>query len=913
LEGYVLPFIEDVLGERDKDVSMLADELEKYLGRGELAHAILQSLRSEGGYEIGRLSEFQLNGVRKLLRVDREEGGRPFFFLLTSPPGTGKTIIFTIYALARAVRNVIKGESEKIVIMYPTKTLAKQQLQLFIYTLEELNRELATYGLRKIRIALYDGDSNKRKRKLRHLKCNTGDLEYGKDGHIYCGRVEVDWITEKDVDNADIIMTNPYKLSSDLLKPGKRWVERIGVIILDEAHHFLDSTTLDFITALLHRVVIRKQLVRKSEECRNAPDMILSSATITSSGMPFRSADEVTFRGVGGLLRAQRPNSQEIQHIIEEFAKRIFGEGLANCYRKDYEDYYAHITGRETGRKLTLPLVLFSIPEQSPTGTVTEVAVTSLIFSRASLRRRIFANGITSILFVDNKELQHEIESYLKRRMLAQELSPADKLLVRPYVEKNTSFVPLTRGHRIIEDILKSQKFEALESYHHLALYCTTKEDLEHVLHNDVVKEYRGDKEGAQTPHQCYRDAQADALDIIKNRDQKLSADAQYVPILVHNADLPHSHRMRIEEFIEKAHKRWDLVIATSTLEMGVNIENAGVVVQYGLPALPEIVVQRFGRGGRSAHTLFTSIGVLVPRNTGEDVALIDEDYAILRLFGFKPAFLEDARSQARYESILMLVGFNAYSMRHFDCERGNHEAQYYVEASKKMLNAKSINIEKILGALHDACNLCSNAQQIQGLGMSKSIDVSLRSLENYLKDLCKEGLDEDATHQKYLNYYSIVNIIKNLCRDYIKDLCGSMHLLRKRIMSELLKLSMHATTCWARIRDDDNVKEFFKEYFGIESPTPPLVIGEIFNILTTLINTEKCVNARKAKECCMREYLSVLAYPKMPHPYVVTPTMDVYTILHERIPHERKERKSMSINEVYDLEIPLKIRSTQI
>jgi len=902
LEGYALPFIEDVFGERDKDVSMLADELERYLSRGDLAYAILRSLRSEGGYEIGKLSEFQLNSVRKLLRVDREKGGRPFFFLLTSPPGAGKTIVFTIYALARAVRNVINRESEeseKIVIMYPTKTLAKQQLQLLIYTLEELNRELTARGLREIKIALYDGDSNRRKRKLRRLRCSAGDLEYGEDGHVYCGGAEVGWISERDVDDADIVVTNPYKLSSDLLRPEKGWVERIGVIILDEAHHFLDGTTLDFMTALLHRVVIRKQLVSNSNGCRIAPDVILSSATITSSGMPFKDADKVTFRGIGGFLRMQRPNSQKTQRVdeesakktVEELAKRVFGEELANCYRKDYEDYYAHITGTETGRKLTLPLVLFSIPEQSPTGTLTEVAVSSLIFSKASLRRRIIAEGITSIFFVDNKELQREIESHLKRRMLSRELSPADKLLVRPYVQRNAAQIaPLPHGRRIVEDILKSKNLKALENYHHLALYCAKKEDLDSVLLNDVVSEYLGG--GVQTPRQCYKQAQADALDIIKNKDQKPSTNAQYVPILVHNADLSHSRRMNVEEFIEKARGRWGLVIATSTLEMGVNIENAGVVVQYGLPALPEIVVQRFGRGGRSVRTLFTSVGVLVPRNTGEDVALIDEDYAILRLFGFKPAFLEDARSQARYESVLMIVGFNAYSMRRFDCERGNREAQHYVETSKKMLNAK-VDVAKILGTLHDACNLCSDAQQAQGLGASRPIDISLQSLENYLKNSCKEVLDK---------------IIKK-CRDYhdiIKDLCENMRLLRRRIMRELLTLSTHAAKCWTIIRTEPYVEELFREYLGQESPTPPLIIGEIFNISMTLVNTEKCINTRKARECCMRAYLSMLAYPKMPDPYVVTPTIDVYTIL-----RKRKKKKSMSINEVYDVEIPLKIRST--
>ena len=898
LEAYLLPFIEDVIGERNKGLKEeVVRTLEEYFcssgrcdkGVSSIAIKVTESLRDERGENISAFSRFQAEGLKRLLKA--EQDGKPFFFLLTSPPGAGKTFVFMLYALARAVRNILEGRDEKIVIMYPTKTLAKQQLQLLIYTVEALNAELAGLG-RKIKLALYDGDSNRVKRlsgkeleghSLRGLKCRSGELKYDKSGAVLCGSARVDWVTEVDVEDADIVVTNPYKLSSDLLEPNANWVEKVGLIIFDEAHHFLESTKLDFFTALLHRLIIRKLgnggKADLEELCEKAPDVVFSSATITSSGMPLGDGEDVAFRGICGFLRAKKPDDNEAKNALDKLAEIVLGAGLAKCYEKKYVDFYQWAEEETSGkRKLTLPLVLFTIPEQSPTGTAAEASVTTMIFSRASLmRNKIFRRGLTAMLFIDDKELQRELKSHIVNRLLKFELSPADKLLVRPHIERNlgqqASHVSKA-GLYAVKDLLNANAVHELESYSHLSLYCVKKSDLVR-----AIKSARGEYNGndSSLSLECYLRAKEDAAKMIKQSENgKLQTG--YVPLLVHNADLRLEKRSEVERILESWEPQWDLVLATSALEVGVNVRNAGVILQYGLPALPEVVVQRFGRGGRSEDTLYVSVGVLMPRHTGEDVALIDEDYAVQRLFGFRPSFLHDERYDARYKSILMLVGFNAFAINAYVCSRGRDVASLYIDYSSVMLATPSVeNLQKeVIDTLYNSCTICSSSTNLSEISEG-IITHNLRNIENWTRENCES---EIPTLRKICG-----NIV-----DYLCQLCSSTN-CNRRIMEKLLDIVREALSCIGPLR---------KEMASLNVEPISYVLSIYKSLL--MINQCKRTNFRK---CCMISHLSVFAQPPMSHPYLIVPTLQVYTV----DLGVDKEKRTAQIDEMYDIEIPLRIR----
>ncbi|MEM2550126.1 MAG: DEAD/DEAH box helicase [Nitrososphaerota archaeon] len=54
------------------------------------------------------------------------------------------------------------------------------------------------------------------------------------------------------------------------------------------------------------------------------------------------------------------------------------------------------------------------------------------------------------------------------------------------------------------------------------------------------------------------------------------------------------------------------LVIATSTLELGIDLSDVAVIIQYKLPITPEGVSQRIGRGGRIDACYRISIGIVI-------------------------------------------------------------------------------------------------------------------------------------------------------------------------------------------------------------------------------------------------------------------------------------------------------------
>jgi len=56
------------------------------------------------------------------------------------------------------------------------------------------------------------------------------------------------------------------------------------------------------------------------------------------------------------------------------------------------------------------------------------------------------------------------------------------------------------------------------------------------------------------------------------------------------------------------------IILSTSTLELGVDYKDVGFIVNVGFPSVLGLV-QRIGRGGRSANTLFTALGIVVVRN----------------------------------------------------------------------------------------------------------------------------------------------------------------------------------------------------------------------------------------------------------------------------------------------------------
>jgi len=113
---------------------------------------------------------------------------------------------------------------------------------------------------------------------------------------------------------------------------------------------------------------------------------------------------------------------------------------------------------------------------------------------------------------------------------------------------------------------------------------------------------------------------------------KKLSQRGVYPTLLKHYADI--KSRSSIEHMIKSA--RVIGVLATSTLEVGVDVPDISIIGQYGTTARDESLHQRIGRGGRSLKSFNTVLSILFLKNTGEDISLLDEENAISYIYNIR-------------------------------------------------------------------------------------------------------------------------------------------------------------------------------------------------------------------------------------------------------------------------------------
>jgi superfamily II DNA/RNA helicase len=888
LEGYFLPIIIDriptpkvsineALRQLAKDTSINRDHLELVLG----------SLRNENGRQIQGLNDFQVEAVKRLLN---QRGNT--FTIISAPPGAGKTLVFMIYALYRA----LEEPNGKILIMYPTKKLAVQQLQQLYYTLEELNQKLKQKQKGELKLAVLDGDSPRSEqdivdgREVRSLKCgSSGVVKYRRKKAVCEGAstTVVDWFTETEEGAFDkqIIITNPYKLSSLLLKPSQASIDtrQISAIIIDEAHTVLDAETLDFLTALLHRILTLRcgdlqacgsgssnaDLTTGTPSDCTIPALILSSATITSSGLPLSSVltqqvENITLRSIGALERVV-PARNETWNFARSLAELLLGSGLT--YQPDAIDYYELLGSIEaTQRKLVAPMVLFTMPEESYTGTVQEAAITLALAAEARHIRRISQNAhlrhFSSIIFVDSKETIAEVEHYVLTRLLKREMSPTDKTLTKPLLGNFCqSKAPGMRGYEELKMWLTApQGARDIATYNHLPLFCTKRDELALAL--DTARSlYSCGK--ADLP-QCYKHAYEVAGGMLNDASVQRK-DRRY--FLIHHADLDKTERYDTERRLEQAGE-WAVVLATSTLELGVNLSGVAVVGQLGVPLLAESIIQRFGRGGRSADTLHTALGVLFTKHTGEDVAMINEDYAVARLFGYKRTPLQ-ARTDERIVSIEQLVAY-----QYLRTERESWYAKKAVEMSLAWLMGRDLRWRETLDEV----------------GARINVMKELKSYSEYAKRTSLKELVE-------LSQYSLINICKHI------NNCTDM----PDILVNICKKVNEGVNSAAQYDQDIGrivLRYLWELYFGIKH-----LLGscsENLNLHDELVRLEdrlKPIIGALSISASREKLFAYALIPPMPDPRVIRPTINVYIES-----TKTKRRSSAEISEGYITARPLKV-----
>lgn len=213
--------------------------------------------------------------------------------------------------------------------------------------------------------------------------------------------------------------------------------------------------------------------------------------------------------------------------------------------------------------------------------------------------------------------------------------------------------------------------------------------------------------------------------------------------INIHYGGLPKIRRTEIEKAFKAG--KIKTLLATSTLELGIDIDDVAVILQYKLPRDPEGFIQRIGRAGRSINCYRTSLGF---------VALQSTPIAALYLFD-----KELRRKLERLEEL---------------------------EALKISLESESIMVQHIISALLYLRALEEKHNHVI------SSPPRLSTVRDLLIDLLSkyEKIDEITDELKLVKeeQYHIYNRAKETVKTFLKDSIKLLEYLIEREMGKKLK-----------------------------------------------------------------------------------------------------------------------------
>jgi superfamily II DNA or RNA helicase len=718
LEAYVLPFLEEPLPERNRslddgnDDNNLKKSIRQKLGDrySDAIDVIIGALKSIG---IDKLYEYQFVMLDEMLSLF----DRPKIVVISAPTASGKTEIFMTYL---AFKLLIDNDGAAVII-YPTKALARQQLQRFIEFMYYINKKINN---KTIHVYILDGDSPSKDEEVKgqlfrggieiklHDENRKGLLEYNNEGRLVIkwngerGEV-IEWIHERkeveELKKPAIVITNDSMLSKHI-HDGSDWVidlaASLKTIVIDEAHVFMnDKKRSDFVHFLLLRLLLIALLLKKIEGGFSGNvdlfedfkkliqerklDIILSSATMSDrevlkQGMSTRQLGGIDLanatKATGNSSGSSAP---PYELLLRRWIKKAYEESSQDEKNIIFESYYDKI-GSSKRKRLYMTAVYFPEPMSASRTPFIEALATTTIWTAAvgeGLGHRLHA-----IAFVDSKDTLREIFRDFIRRGLSEECFHADKLLISPLLHIQ-NICRSNRGHEYVERLLTrlnqeqgtGESYQLFARYSHLQLYYkwnvvekyihTMQKLLDPQQSPNIVKEAENIIEKAESFARYVYEA-ASRYGSASSNGSRYSIcsgkcgenDEHYV--LQHHADLKKEDRQKTENILSK--DNWNLVIATSTLELGVDIPGVAVVLQYGAPPSGESFVQRVGRSGRNERSFRTAFGAVFARNVGKDVMLIDEMEAIRSLYnltrpGYSPE--PDIETLARYMALIYFDG----------------------------------------------------------------------------------------------------------------------------------------------------------------------------------------------------------------------------------------------------------------
>jgi len=105
------------------------------------------------------------------------------------------------------------------------------------------------------------------------------------------------------------------------------------------------------------------------------------------------------------------------------------------------------------------------------------------------------------------------------------------------------------------------------------------------------------------------------------------------------------------------------MLLATSTLELGINVPDVSAIIQYKLPIRSESFIQRIGRAGRNPESNRIVIGILILSQSPSSAAYMYDEDLQQRLINVDkmpkpPVNLSNMRLQLKHEFYKLLINY---------------------------------------------------------------------------------------------------------------------------------------------------------------------------------------------------------------------------------------------------------------
>jgi DNA polymerase III delta prime subunit len=681
------------------------------------------------------LSNYQFNYLKDLF-ADAAN-----IALISSPTGSGKTEIYMLYVVAAILKNKLRNNEKgvKFIIIYPRKALERDQLERFIEFLYNINKllEYNNLGDLKVTIGILDGDSIDKKDKIpkngyfRQIQCGVCRASKQQDNSLlkYSNKIiecekghKFDFVTdikEQISENPpDILITNFSMLNRILPDCNYRGLisGSLKGVVIDEAHTIRDvEGAYNMLT--LFRILLRYLIVKNNGNIGdinfaqlNNLKLLLSSATIsTASSEIDRRKDMESF----------------IKYILGNTYNLLGGKFIYY----DFDKLNSGSSGCLHGKRLLILQSLVVNPKRGIETLAQTILVNTLLFS--------YFTGKKFIAFADSKEAVERLYRFTNIN-----IKERDEILDHFCAKDFKTMLGLWQlycdgiSKMNLNDLLK----DGILGYSY--------------LYGKLISSYI----------EKYKISDLNTLlNFIKNNQNKIKDDlinkAETDLININNEikkiyDFEHAEQNReVRTEKENKLKNGDLMglISTSTLELGIDIGDLNVILQYKPPKKSESFIQRIGRGGRSRDTMFTSVGVLLLGNL--DYIYAVRDYMETLLFNVRPSKLPISNRKfwenVVYKTIFDIIGY------------------------KCLINSLFITCD-----INNIINISNN--------IINYINENKELIKSIIKSSMLEMMYEESVHNIEVIDYVIDKLVKNL--SLLKSIKDSSNVDSSNNISEIIK-----------------------------------------------------------------------------------------------------------------------------